>query len=217
MKLVFLHGFATNPKIWDDQKADYAPQLNFGNINAEAKRLLDIIGMGDGVSGVALIGWSMGGMIALQAAALSREKIKGLVLVSTTPKFVSAPDYPHGLPMALLKNLRKRIKTHGTKAFHDLAFKGRKAAGFVKTPIEEAEKELDELERIDRRELLAKIEVPTLIVHGEKDEICLPGAARYMNERIAGSSLVMMPEVGHAPMLEAPERFNEILCWTNNL
>src|SRR3989338_9239224 len=184
MKLVFLHGFATNPKIWDDQKADYAPQLNFGNINAEAKRLLDIIGMGDGVSGVALIGWSMGGMIALQAAALSREKIKGLVLVSTTPKFVSAPDYPHGLPMALLKNLRKRIKTHGTKAFHDLAFKGRKAAGFVKTPI----------------------------VHGEKDEICLPGAARYMNERIAGSSLVMMPEVGHAPMLEAPERFNEILC-----
>jgi pimeloyl-[acyl-carrier protein] methyl ester esterase len=212
MKLVFLHGFATGPAIWDAQKTDYAPQLDLSDIEAESIWLEGAI-----LPGSVLVGWSMGGMVALQTAALSNGNVRGLVLVSTTPKFVSAPDYPHGLPPVLLKNLRKRIKTHGTKVFHDLVFKGRKAAGFIETPVEEAEKELAELERIDLRELLPTIEVPTLIIHGEKDEICPPGAARYMNEQIPDSSLVMMPEVGHAPMLEAPERFNEILCWTNNL
>lgn len=212
MNLVFLHGFATGPAIWDARPVDYAPRLDLSDIETESEWLARALRPGS-----VLIGWSMGGMVALQTAALSLENVKGLVLVSTTPKFVSSPGYPHGLPLVLLKNLKKRIRTHGTKIFHDLVFKGSKTAGFVDTPVDVAEKELAELERLDLRELLPKIEVPTLIIHGEKDEICPPGAARYMNEKIAGSSLVMMPEVGHAPMLEAPERFNEILCWINNL
>ena len=58
---------------------------------------------------------------------------------------------------------------------------------------------------------LSKIKAPTLIIHGSKDEICLPTAAQYLQNNIQNSKLVMLEGVGHAPLVEAAERFNQLL------
>lgn len=201
MQKIFLHGFGTNPQIGQNLKTDFSPELNFRSFDSEVKRVFAFIGHKP-----LLIGWSMGGMLALQIAA--NLAIGALVLISTTPKFIKSGDYPSGLALALLRNLRKEIKTKGLSAFHNLIFKGKKINGLAFPPLEQAEKELDELERIDLRTLLPKIKTPTLIIHGSKDEICLPASAEYLRENIPGSQLVMLEGIGHAPIVEAPGILN---------
>jgi len=206
MKTVYLHGFAAGPGIWDGQKPGFTPQIDFSDLEAESHRLSSAIG-----PETILIGWSMGGMVALKTALLSPGKVKALVLVSTTPKFVSSPDYPYGLPLALLRNLKKKIKLNGVKAFHSLAFKDLPVPGLIDTPIEQAEKELAELEKVDLRELLAKIEAPTLIIHGNKDQIVPVKSAEYLAKNISGSELHIYDKVGHAPFLERSKQFNQCI------
>jgi pimeloyl-ACP methyl ester carboxylesterase len=204
---VFLHGFGTTPEIW----AEGGPQLHFDDLEREADRI------GRGIGGrMRVIGWSMGGMVAQLIAVKFPEKVAGLVLVSTTPKFIAADDFPYGLPVVLLKRLEQRIKREGIKAFHSLVFPGGHEAGLADLTVEKAEKELNALGKVDLRQNLSKIKAPTLIIHGDKDEICPPGAALYMYKAVPGSELVMLEGVGHAPMIEAPEKFQEALCRTKS-
>jgi pimeloyl-ACP methyl ester carboxylesterase len=65
---------------------------------------------------------------------------------------------------------------------------------------------------IENDDLLAQIDIPTLIVHGTRDAIILPAAAEHHATLIPGSRLVWYEGVGHAPFREAPERFNADLA-----
>jgi pimeloyl-ACP methyl ester carboxylesterase len=194
MNDLFLHGFATTPALWPGG----GPELHFDDLEREAKR----VASGIGGKGTRLIGWSMGGMVALIIAAKYPAKVRELVLVSTTPKFIAADDFPFGLPLVLLRRLEKRIKTEGIKAFHSLVFPDGHSAGLADLTVEQALRELAALEKVDLRPLLGSIKAPTLIIHGDSDEICLPGAAKYLNANIPGSRLVMLPGSKHAPLSE---------------
>jgi len=65
-------------------------------------------------------------------------------------------------------------------------------------------------ENYDVRDKVSKIEVPTLIIVGEKDKVNLE-ASRYLNREIKRSELRMIPDSGHTVMIEKPKEFNEIL------
>jgi len=60
----------------------------------------------------------------------------------------------------------------------------------------------------DYRDVLPTIEVPTLLLYGTHDVRSPLGVAREMNRRIPGSTLVMIPDVGHMAAVEAPGAFN---------
>ncbi len=61
----------------------------------------------------------------------------------------------------------------------------------------------------DLREVLPGIGVPTLLVYGDADRRSPLGTvAAELHETIPGSRLRVMPGVGHAANMEAPERFN---------
>jgi pimeloyl-ACP methyl ester carboxylesterase len=55
---------------------------------------------------------------------------------------------------------------------------------------------------------LARIDVPTLLVFGDVDPLTPPTVGRYMQERIAGSQLVIIENAGHMTNLEQPAAFN---------
>lgn len=68
--------------------------------------------------------------------------------------------------------------------------------------------------RADLRQLASAystIEIPTLLVWGDRDVAVLPGSAVRVLQAIPGSQLIMMPGVGHMPYEEVPEDFNRIL------
>jgi len=60
----------------------------------------------------------------------------------------------------------------------------------------------------DMRDVLPTIRVPTLLLYGEEDARSPLAVAREMHASIPGSSLVVLPAVGHMSNLEAPEAFN---------
>jgi pimeloyl-ACP methyl ester carboxylesterase len=60
----------------------------------------------------------------------------------------------------------------------------------------------------DARDVLALIDVPTLLLYGDNDVRSPLSVAEEMHARIAGSRLVVIPGVGHMADMEAPDRFN---------
>jgi pimeloyl-ACP methyl ester carboxylesterase len=58
------------------------------------------------------------------------------------------------------------------------------------------------------RDALTGVEVPTLLVYGDKDVRAPLSVAEDLHAAIPGSTLVVLPGVGHACNVEAPEAFN---------
>jgi pimeloyl-ACP methyl ester carboxylesterase len=63
----------------------------------------------------------------------------------------------------------------------------------------------------DFRDRLPDVEVPTLIVWGEKDSIIPVRDANEFERLIPDSRKVVMKDTGHIPMAERPQAFNDVL------
>ncbi|NNL93664.1 MAG: alpha/beta hydrolase, partial [Saprospiraceae bacterium] len=59
--------------------------------------------------------------------------------------------------------------------------------------------------------IIHNISAPTLLVWGRQDDITPPFVAEKFNELIPNSRLEFIDKCGHAPMMERPDEFNEIL------
>ena len=66
--------------------------------------------------------------------------------------------------------------------------------------------------QLDNDDVLAKLDVPTLVVHGRADGVVLPAAAEHIAATVPGARLLVYDGVGHAVALEDPERFNRDLA-----
>jgi pimeloyl-ACP methyl ester carboxylesterase len=60
----------------------------------------------------------------------------------------------------------------------------------------------------DVRDVLPNINVPTLLVYGERDVRAPLTVAEALHAAIPGSRLVVLPNVGHVCNVEAPDEFN---------
>ncbi len=60
----------------------------------------------------------------------------------------------------------------------------------------------------DLRDVLPRIDVPTLLLYGDKDVRAPLGVAQDLHSSIPGSKLVVIPGVGHMVDIETPERFD---------
>lgn len=61
-------------------------------------------------------------------------------------------------------------------------------------------------------ELLARLDVPALVVQGARDEVVAPAMAAHIAGLVPGARLDLYDDVGHAPFIEAAERFNATLA-----
>jgi pimeloyl-ACP methyl ester carboxylesterase len=69
--------------------------------------------------------------------------------------------------------------------------------------------ELRAFAKADLRDVLPTIEVPTLVLHGEHDQRAPLPVAEYLHAHIPGSTLVVLPGVGHISNVEAADQFND--------
>jgi pimeloyl-ACP methyl ester carboxylesterase len=53
---------------------------------------------------------------------------------------------------------------------------------------------------------LNAIHIPTLIIHGDRDNLIAPSSARHFKDAIPNSQLVMLHDVGHVPQEETPDQ-----------
>ena len=61
---------------------------------------------------------------------------------------------------------------------------------------------------VDGNDALAKIKVPVLIVHGDKDTITVRAAAEHIAARVGHARKSYYPDAAHCPFMEDIERFN---------
>jgi pimeloyl-ACP methyl ester carboxylesterase len=61
------------------------------------------------------------------------------------------------------------------------------------------------------RHALPRVDIPTLLVYGDKDVRAGPSVARDLQAAIGGARLVVLPGVGHVCNVEAPDEFNDVL------
>ena len=57
----------------------------------------------------------------------------------------------------------------------------------------------------DLEDILGNIQIPTIIIWGEKDNITTLNQGRLINKKIDDSRLEIIPNVGHSPHKEVPE------------
>lgn len=238
--VVFIHGWCMSSAVWHYQliglKNSFrviAPDLRghgasrsiTGRLNFEtfAADLSDLFCFLD-LTGIILVGWSMGAQVALQAYSEVSDRLAGLVLLSSTPCFTAKADFPHGLARNEAAGMRIKVGRDAHRALE----------GFHARMFEESELEnleiadqirallvsivppdtnatlaaLDSLANADMRNLLPDINIPTLVVNGERDKICLPEASNYLVSSISTASQIVFPRSGHAPFLSRYGEFN---------
>lgn len=236
--LVFVHGWAMSGRVWTFQKpladrfrlitvdlrghgkSSIATGYAFADFAADLVFLFDRLGLGR----AALVGWSLGAQVALEAVPLLGDRVAALLLVSGTPRFTAVDGWPHGLPATAARGLGLRLKRAYDATLGD----------FFRQMFAEGELTHDQYQRIvreiviprplpdpgavqaslatlaggDHRQILSSMTSPTLVIHGDRDAICPPGAGRYLADTIPGARLFSLEGVGHAPFLSRPDIFN---------
>lgn len=171
---------------------------------------------------VDLFGWSLGGQVAMRVQQLEPAFVNRLGLISSTPRFVSTPEWSSGLPQGQVLAMLRQLKRHYRQAmndFFDLQFAGedlsprryREVVDFAvrqgRLPDPDvAESTLKTLYRGNLCPELSHIQCPTYVMHGERDMICPAGAGRALAGKIPHARLEMLSGIGHAPFLSDPEK-----------
>ncbi|MBI3755728.1 MAG: alpha/beta fold hydrolase [Deltaproteobacteria bacterium] len=173
------------------------------------------------------IGWSLGAMVLMQMAYLNPGLFKGLILIGATSKFVAHKTFPWGQPLAVAKRMLKDIKKNfnkTTERFYPLNFTeeelaNREAKEFIEFYQSKSKKfsqesiitALEALLSVDLREAISDINIPVLLIQGEKDNVCPVKAGQCLSENLPNAKLKVFKETGHAPFLTRAKAFNAIV------
>lgn len=169
----------------------------------------------------ALLGWSLGGQVAMSLATHAKSLVSRLLLISTTPSFCQREGWQHGLPAVQVRSMDRQLKRAYLKTlgdFFDLQFadeqltaeRRRELLGFAvrasRLPeVADCRAALDILVREDLRSHLGTIDCPVLVTHGTADQIIPCAAGRFLAAGIAGAQLQLLKGVGHAPFMSRPD------------
>ncbi len=171
---------------------------------------------------VRLLGWSLGGQIALRLADGAAQRLSRLILVATTPRFVSDPQWPHGLAAGRVRVMERGLRRDPAgvlKEFFASMFTANELDGQRRQWLTEQCSPaahppqptavlgaLQTLRDSDLRSWVKDLSLPVLLQHGSDDAIVPLGAGRYLAEILPKARLQILNHQGHAPFLSGPEQ-----------
>jgi pimeloyl-ACP methyl ester carboxylesterase len=162
--------------------------------------------------GVHLLGNSLGGHVALLYVIKHPERIKSLILTGSSGLFENGmgDSYPKRGDYEYIKKKTEITFYDPKTASKELVdevyeivnnrLKAIKIIALAKSAI-----------RNNLGEELNQIKQPTLLIWGNNDTITPPFVAREFHKLIPNSELHFIDKCGHAPMMEVPAEFNQIL------
>jgi len=175
------------------------------------------------IKDVILGGFSMGGSIAIRYASTddSAHVSKLALFGAAAPIWTQRKDFPYNLPLSAVDELIELNYKDRPKLISNFA----KILSATETSLNEGigswlngiclsassyatAQCLIALRDTDLRSDLAKIKIPTVIMHGKKDKICSFDLAEQMRAGISNSHIVAFENSGHSMFLEETEKFN---------
>ncbi len=150
----------------------------------------------------------MGGAIVQTLALRHPEVVKGIVLVGTGARLRVLPSILEGIK----SNFKETVPM-----ITRYAFSRRAPQEFIEKGIQQLMGVRPEVlygdflacDHFDTMEEVEKIDLPTLIICGEEDELTSVKYSQYLHSRIKGSRVEVLPKAGHMVMMESAEPFNE--------
>jgi pimeloyl-ACP methyl ester carboxylesterase len=165
-----------------------------------------------GYEKVHLVGNSLGGHLALIYTLQNPKKVASMTLTGSSGLYESSmgTTFPRRGDFEFIK---KKIQ----ETFYDPNTASKELIDDIFATVNDRNKALrivmtsKSAVRHNLGDDLHKIKVPTLIIWGKQDNVTPPFVGEKFHELIKGSKLYWIDKCGHAPMMEHPERFNEIL------
>ena len=176
----------------------------------------------------ALLGFSLGGIVALEIAARAPDRVAGLALVDSTARPV--PGELHDERRAAARDAAKAgVGRHAGetlwKSYVGAARQDDEALRRLIVAMAEAggartlalQTELG-LARADSRPRLPAFAGPALVLGGEEDALCTPDMQREMAGLLPDASLVLIPGAGHFALLETPDAVaSAVAAWLDRV
>lgn len=166
----------------------------------------------------ALVGLSMGGIIALEIMRLAPERVSHLALLNTTPyedksrrqRNMHLRRARHGNFIDIIKDdLKPRYLSAATRDAGLMALIEDMGQGLGQDVF--IRQSIALLVRKSALASLADITCPTLVLTGEDDQLCPPNLHWEMANLIKNSDVKIIPNCGHLSSLETPKAVTEAL------
>jgi len=167
---------------------------------------------------VGVIGWSMGGIVALETVREYPELLQRLVIISGTARFSAGNDAIPGVSASVLRAMARGLrrtpdnvlaayyaKVHAPQSV-PMAEGAPQNLAIAQLDRDELLQGLDYLQSMDVRDGLDKQTVPTLVVHGREDRILPWQAGEWLSRALAVSNWRCYEGLGHALPIQAAAR-----------
>ena len=161
-------------------------------------------------------GWSLGGLVALHAAATRPAQVPALAMLCATPRFVRGEDWRHGVSAEIFRDFATGLREDyratldrfvALEAFgsdhareeiralrEDLFARGEPSASVLADGLEL-------LETADLRPTLPTLAVPSLWLGGRRDRLVDPRALHAAAALAPDARVHVVEHAGHAPFL----------------
>jgi pimeloyl-ACP methyl ester carboxylesterase len=191
----------------------------------QARTVLDLLGQ-LGIESATVTGHSMGGLVALEMFGADPRRVRNLILIDAGG--VPMPERRLAVILVALRIgaavlrrpfIRRALATKAwvrrlalAAAFRDTSAMSPELAART-MPVFGGPGSVDAVAAAGRAvhaTVPEAITCPVLLVWGERDIIVSARSAQQMHDRLPDSELVVFAATGHSPMIEFPDRFNDL-------
>jgi pimeloyl-[acyl-carrier protein] methyl ester esterase len=236
--IVLLHGWGLHGGIWEDVATALATHNRVTRIDLPGHGRSAAIELADDLAAVAeqlaavapapalWIGWSLGGLLALQVALTVPAAVRGLVVVAGSPRFVRAADWPHAVEDAVLQQFARSLDEDYEATlgrFLALQVRGSADAGATLRALRARMLEQDAprpaalrsglklLRESDLRARLGDIACPTRFIFGARDLLAPVAISAELLRHMPTARCDVIAGAGHAPFVSHAAQFIDLL------